>query len=112
MMDSNETTAKSGDISQNIVIATCIMIALSIWAMVYNFITFIKIGKYYPTTATYKIQRIDSLITCISQIGVIGQFLGSIKIFHNEYLCTIVTGWCMVGLLQPIVSCLFLAIIP
>ena len=112
MMDSNETTAKSGDISQNIVIATCIMIALSIWAMVYNFITFIKIGKYYPTTATYKIQRIDSLITCISQIGVIGQFLGSIKIFQNEYLCTIVTGWCMVGLLQPIVSCLFLAIIP
>ena len=111
-MDSNETTAKSGDISQNIVIATCIMIALSIWAMVYNFITFIKIGKYYPTTATYKIQRIDSLITCISQIGVIGQFLGSIKIFQNEYLCTIVTGWCMVGLLQPIVSCLFLAIIP
>ena len=112
MMDSNETTAKSGDISQNIVIATCIMIALSIWAMVYNFITFIKIGKYYPTTATYKIQRIDSLITCISQIGVIGQFLGSIKIFQNEYLCTIVTGWCMVALLQPIVSCLFLAIIP
>ena len=112
MMDSNATTTKLGDISQSIFIWTYIMIALSIWAMIYNFITFINIGKNYPTTATYKIQRIDSLITCISQIGVIGQFLGSIKIFQNEYLCTIVTGWCMVGLLQPIVSCLFLAIIP
>ena len=112
MMDSNETTAKSGDISQNIVIATCIMIALSIWAMVYNFITFIKIGKYYPTTATYKIQRIDSLITCISQIGIIGQFLGSIDVFQNKFLCAIATGTCMVAILQPIVSCLFLAIVP
>ena len=112
MTDFNETTTNLEDVSQGIFVGTCIMIALSILAMVINFNTFIIIGKYYPTTATYKIQRIDSLITCISQIGVIGQFLGSIKIFQNEYLCTIVTSWCMVALLQPIVSCLFLAIIP
>ena len=112
MMDSNETTAKSGDISQNIVIATCIMIALSIWAMVYNFITFIKIGKYYPTTATYKIQRIESLITCICQMGTIVQFLGSIDIFQNEFICAIATSTCVVAILQPIVGFIFLSIVP
>ena len=112
MMDSNETTTKLGDISQSIFIWTYIMIALSIWAMVFNFFTFVNIGKYYPTTATYKIQRIDSLITCISQMGMIAQFLGSIDIFQNKFLCTIATGTCMVGILQPIVSCLFLAIVP
>ena len=112
MMDSIETTTKLGDISPNIFIGTYIMIALSIWAMVFNFFTFVNIGKYYPTTATYKIQRIDSLITSISQMGIIVQFLGSIDIFQNKFLCTIATGTCMVGILQPIVSCLFLAIIP
>ena len=111
-MDSNATTTKLGDISQSIFIWTYIMIALSIWAMVFNFFTFVNIGKYYPTTATYKIQRIDSLITCISQMGIIAQFLGSIDIFQYKFLCTIATGTCMVGILQPIVSCLFLAIIP
>ena len=111
-MDSNETTTKVGDISQNILIGTWIMIALSIWAMVSNFITFINIAKNFPNTATYKIQMIDSLITCISQIGVIGQLTGSINIFRNKYLCTMATGLCLVALLQPIVSCLFLAIVP
>ena len=112
MTEFNETTTKLGDISQSIFIGTCIMIALSILVMVINFNIFIIIGKYYPTTATYKIQRIDSLITCISQMGIIAQFLGSIDIFQNKFLCTIATGTCMVGILQPIVSCLFLAIVP
>ena len=111
-MDSNETTTKVGDISQNILIGTWIMITLSIWAMVSNFITFISIAKYYPTTVTYKIQMIDSSITCITQIGVIGQLTGSIDLFRNEYVCTMATGLCLVTLLQPIVSCLFLAIVP
>ena len=111
-MDSIETTTKLGDISPNIFIGTYIMIALSIWAMVINFFTFVNIGKYYPTTATYKIQRIDSLIMCISQMGTIGQFLGSIDKFQNKFLCTIATGTCMVAILQPTVSFLFLSIIP
>ena len=112
MTDFNETTTNLEDVSQGIFVGTCIMIALSILAMFINFNTFIIIGKYYPTTATYKIQRIDSLITCISQIGIIGQFLGSIDVFQNKFLCAIATGTCMVAILQPIVSCLFLAIVP
>ena len=112
MADFNETTTNLEDVSQGIFVGTCIMIALSILAMFINFNTFIIIGKYYPTTATYKIQRIDSLITCISQIGIIGQFLGSIDVFQNKFLCAILTGTCMVAILQPIVSCLFLAIVP
>ena len=111
-MDFDGTISQLGDTKHSIFIGSCIIISLSIWAMVYNFITFIKIGKYYPTTATYKIQRIDSLITCISQIGIIGQFLGSIDVFQNKFLCAIATGTCMVAILQPIVSCLFLAIVP
>ena len=112
MTNLNETTTNLEDVSQGIFVGTCIMIALSILAMFINFNTFIIIGKYYPTTATYKIQRIDSLITCISQIGIIGQFLGSIDVFQNKFLCAILTGTCMVAILQPIVSCLFLAIVP
>ena len=112
MTEFNETTTKLGDISQSIFIGTCIMIALSILVMVINFNIFIIIGKYYPTTATYKIQRIDSLIMCISQMGTIGQFLGSIDKFQNKFLCTFVTGMCMVAILQPTVSFLFLSIIP
>ena len=112
MTDFNETTTNLEEVSQGIFVGTCIMIALSILAMFINFNTFIIIGKYYPTTATYKIQRIDSLITCISQIGIIGQFLGSIDVFQNKFLCAILTGTCMVAILQPIVSCLFLAIVP
>ena len=111
-MDFNESTAILGDISQSILMWTWIMIALSILAMVNSFITFIIIGKYYPTTPTYKIQMIDSLITCISQIGIIGHLIGSMDIFRNNFLCSIATGLCLVALLQPIVSCLFLAIIP
>ena len=111
-MDLDLTAAIFGDTSQSIFIGTCIMIALSILAMVNNCVTFIIIGKYYPTTANYKIQMIDSLIMCVSQIGIIGQLIGSMNIFRNNFLCYIATGWSLVALLQPIVSCLFLAITP
>ena len=112
MTDFNETTTNLEDVSQGIFVGTCIMIALSILAMFINFNTFIIIGKYYPTTATYKIQRIESLITCICQMGTIVQFLGSIDIFQNEFICAIATSTCVVAILQPIVGFIFLSIVP
>ena len=111
-MDFNETISQLGDTRHSIFIGSCIIISLSIWAMVYNFITFINIGKHYPNTATYKIQRIESLITCICQMGTIVQFLGSIDIFQNEFLCAIATSTCVVAILQPIVGFIFLSIVP
>ena len=107
----NSTTSKSEDISDGIEIWTYIMIALSCLALGCNFWMFVHIGKYFPSTATYKIQRIDCLVTCLSQFGIIVHFLGSMDKQHDKHMCTIATFFCVVGGLQPIVSCLFLAII-
>ena len=107
----DSTTSKSGDISNGIEIGTYIMIALSCFALGFNCCVFVWIGKYYPSTATYKIQRIDCLVTCLSQFGIIVHFLGSMDKHQDKHMCTIATFFCVVGGLQPIVSCLFLAII-
>ena len=110
MMDSKETIA--GDSSQAIVIGTYIMIVLSIIAMGYNCWMYFYIGKSYPKTVTYQILGIDCLITCPSQIGIIALMLGSIDKYDIKLICTIATGWHCIACMQPIVSCLFLAIIP
>ena len=106
----NSTTSRSEDISDGIKIGTYIMIALSCFALGFNFWMNVHIGKYFASTAIYKIQRIDCLVTSLSQIGIIPQFLGSMDKHHNKYICTIATFFHLVAVLQPIVSCLFLAI--
>ena len=88
------------------------MIAFSFFAMGSNYWMFGQIGQYFPTTATYQIQRIDCLVTVVSQIGTIALFFASMDVFCNKYVCIIATCGGIVGFLQPIVSCLFLAIIP
>ena len=108
----NSTASKSEDISDGIEIWTYIMIALSCLALGCNFWMFVHIGKYFPSTATYKIQRIDCLVTSVSQIGIIAQFLGSLDKHHNKYICTIATCFCLIAPMQPIVSCLFYTITP
>ena len=108
----DSTSSKSGDISNGIEIGTYIMIALSCFALGFNCCVFVWIGKYYPSTATYKIQRIDCLVTSVSQIGIIAQFLGSLDKHHNKYICTIATCFCLIAPMQPIVSCLFYTITP
>ena len=112
MMDSKETIAKAGDSSQAIVIGTYIMIVLSIIAMGYNCWMYFYIGKSYPKTVTYQILGIDCLITCPMQIGVIAVHLGSMDKYDYKLICTIATGLHCIAVIQPIVSCLFLAIIP
>ena len=107
----NSTTSRSEDISDGIKIGTYIMIALSCFALGFNFWVFVHIGKYCLSTATYKIQRIDCLVTSLSQIGIVAQLLGSIDVYHDKYMCTIATCLSLVAPLQPIVSCLFSAII-
>jgi len=104
----NSTT--SGDISDGIEIGTYIMIALSCFVLGFNCWMFVHIGKNCPSTAIYQIQRIDCLVTSLSQIGTIAQLLGSIDKYQNKYICTIATCFCLLSTLQPIVSCLFLAI--
>ena len=84
LVDHNDT--QSGDISDGIEIWTYIMIALSCFALVFNFWMFVHIGKYFPSTATYKIQRIDCLVTSLSQVGMIAQFLGSMDKHHNNHI--------------------------
>ena len=106
----NSTTSKSGDISYGIEIGTYIMIALSCFALGFNCWMCVHIGKNCPSTAIYQIQRIDCLVTSLSQIGIVAQLLGSIDVYHDKYMCTIATCLSLVAPLQPIVSCLFLAI--
>ena len=105
----NSTISKSDDISDGIEIWTYIMIALSCFALGFNFWMFVHIKKNFPSTATYKIQRIDCLVTSLSQIGMIGHFLGSMDKHHDKLMCTIAACFCIVAVLQPIVSCLFLS---
>ena len=112
MMDSKEIIAKAVDSSQAIVIGTYIMIVISIIVMVYNCWMYFYIGKNYPKTVTYQILGIDCLITCPMQIGVIAVHLGSMDKYDYKLICTIATGLHCIAVIQPIVSCLFLAIIP
>ena len=95
-MESHETIAKLGDSSQGFVICTYILITLYIVGMGYNCWMYLYIRKNYPKTATYRIQGIDCLITCPSQIGIIALMLGSIDKYDIKLICTIATGWhCM-----------------
>ena len=112
MTESNETIAKSEDSSQGIVLGTYIMIVLSIIAMGYNCLMYFHIGKDYPKTATYLILRFDCLITCPSSFGVIALLVGSMGEYDNKLICIIATALQCISFIQPIVSCLFLAIIP
>ena len=105
----NSTSTKSGD---ELVIWTYINILLSIFALIINLFWFAIIGKNGPVSATYQIQRIDSLITALSQFGLIGHHLGSIDIFRNKFCCTVATSLCLVSVLHPIMSWLYLVIIP
>ena len=113
-MDSNEneTIAKSGDSGQGVIIFTYIMIVLSIFAMGFNFWMTLYIGNYYPKRATYQIQRIDCFLTGLSQIGMIALMLGNIGKYDDKLICAIATGLHCIEFMQPIVSYLFLAIIP
>ena len=110
-MDSNETISKLEDSRQGIITGTYILIVFSIIAMGYNYWMFIYIGKNYPKTATYQILGIDCLLTCPSQFGMILMMLGSMGKYDNKLLCTIATGLTAMAFSQPIVSCLFVAII-
>ena len=112
MMVFNETIANLGESSQGFVIGSYILIVLYIIAMGINYWMCVFIGKTHPKTATYQIQRIDCLVTCLSQIGTIAEILGSIDKHNIKLICTIATGLNVITCLQPIVSCLFLAIIP
>ena len=106
----NSTSTKLGD--EQLVIWTYINILLSIFAMIINLYWFAIIGSNGPVSATYHIQRIDSLITALSQFGIIGHHLGSIDIFRNKFCCTVATSLCIVSVLHPIMSWLYLVIIP
>ena len=111
-MDSKEVIANLGESSQAIVIGSYIIIVLYIIAMGYYNYCVIFIKKNHPKTATYQIQRIDSIVTPLWLIGTIILILGSLDVFNIKLICTIATGLTDFTTLQPIVSCLFLAIIP
>ena len=101
---------------------TWILLLLTIFSMGFNYWMFKYIGKHFPLSqslfgkrfppmAIYLTQRIDCLVTSVSQIGALTLLIGSLSETPNEHVCAIGQGIGLFMVMQPIVSCLFLAIL-
>ena len=99
----------SEDISNEILVWTKLVLCLTLFAMVFNFGMFVYISKCFTSSAMYQIQRIDALVTCVSMIGMETSLISSISKTPNGYICTFGTGAVLTAVVQPIMSCLFLA---
>ena len=99
----------SEDISDEILVWTKLVLCLTLFTMVFNFGMFVYISKCFTSSAMYQIQRIDALVTCVSMIGMETSLISSISETPNGYICTFGTGAVLIAVVQPIMSCLFLA---
>ena len=73
-------------ISDEILIYTYSEVALSILTMLTNIANFFCIQNKFASSWVYQIQKIDSLVTSVCQIGYIGILLSSISDNPNYYL--------------------------
>jgi len=99
----------SDQIGSEVLIWTKLLVILTIFAMGFNFGMYVYIGRCFPQSATYQIQKIDSLVTSVSLTGMLTSLLSMISETPNGYVCTFGTGAVLVAVAQPILSCLFLA---
>ena len=97
--------------STGFIVWTCILIVLYAFSMGFNFWMFQYIGKYFTPTAIYQTQRIDCLITSLSHIGCLILLVSSICETPNKCVCTFANAIGMIELVQPISTCLLLAIL-
>ena len=74
-------------ISDEILIYTYSEVALSILTMLTNIANFVYIQYKFASSLVYQIQKIDSLVTSVCQIGYIGILLSSISDAPNTYIC-------------------------
>ena len=109
--DNLSTTATSEGISPGFIVWTCFLIVFYAFSMAFNFWMFQYIGKYFTPSAIYQTQRIDCLITSLSHIGCLMLLVSSICETPNEHACTFANAIGMIELVQPISTCLLLAIL-
>ena len=76
-------------ISDEILIYTYGEVALSILTMLTNIANFVYIQYKFASSLVYQIQKIDSLVTSVCQIGSIGILLSSISDAPNAYICNV-----------------------
>ena len=95
-------------ISDEILIYTYGEVALSILTMLTNIANFVYIQYKFASSLVYQIQKIDSLVTSVCQIGYIGILLSSISDNPNFYICNIASALISMSGFHFILSNLFM----
>ena len=90
-------------ISNDILIVYC-EVGLSILTIFVNLINFFWIRQRFETTLVYQIQQIDSLVTAVSQIGIIAILLSSISDAPNAYICAPATSFSIISFIHFLLS--------
>mgnify|MGYP001474459074 CR=1 FL=1 len=91
-------------ISNDILIVAYCEVGLSILTIFVNLINVFWIRQRFETTLVYQIQQIDSLVTAVSQIGIIAILLSSISDDTNAYICAPATSFSIISFLHFLLS--------
>ena len=92
-MNATNTSFQGEVISDKIKIITFCEIGLSIVTMIANVLNFFVIrNKFKKATLVYQVQKLDSLVTAVCQIGIIIILFESISDAPNTCMCTLGTA--------------------
>ena len=88
-MNATNTSFQGEVISDKIKIITFSAIGLSIVTMIANVVYFFVIRNKFKATLVYQVQKLDSLVTAVCQIGIIIILFESISDTPNTCMCTL-----------------------
>ena len=91
-MNATNTSFQGEVISDKIKIITFCEIGLSIVTMIANVVYFFVIHNKFKATLVYQVQKLDSLVTAVCQIGVIIILFESISDTPNTCMWTLGTA--------------------
>ena len=91
-MNATNTSFQGEVISDKIKIITFSEIGLSIVTMIANVVNFFVIRNKFKATLVYQVQKLDSLVTAVCQIGIIIILFESISDASNTCMCTLGTA--------------------
>ena len=91
-MNATNTSFQGEVISDKIKIITFSAIGLSIVTMIANVVNFFVIRNKFKATLVYQVQKLDSLVTAVCQIGIIIILFESISDTPNTCMCTLGTA--------------------
>ena len=91
-MTATNTSFQGEVISDKIKSITFCEIGLSIVTMIANVVYFFVIRNKFKATLVYQVQKLDSLVTAVCQIGIIIILFESISDTPNTCMCTLGTA--------------------